>query len=115
MRLEKDDAFWAKVQRGKPDECWPWTGGGMPQGYGHFQTGSGTDGTRKTWKAHRYAWTLLVGPIPDGLHLCHHCDNPPCVNPAHMFIGTHRENNADKVAKMRQARGETFSIAKLTE
>lgn len=58
--------------------------------------------------AHRVAWTLSNGAIPDGLCACHRCDNPPCCNPAHLFLGTRADNNADKVAKGREAKGENF-------
>ncbi|MDG1950134.1 MAG: HNH endonuclease [bacterium] len=67
--------------------------------------------------AHRAAWELESGPIPDGLHCCHHCDNPPCVNVNHLFLGTDADNMADKEAKGRgnQAKGSAHVRAKLTE
>jgi hypothetical protein len=68
--------------------------------------------------AHRVAWELTNGPIPPGLHICHRCDNPPCVTPAHLFVGTNLDNIADKVAKGRQrgARaGERHHNAKLSD
>jgi HNH endonuclease len=75
--------------------CWEWSGARDRYGYGKLR--------RDTvyWKAHRLAWTLEHGPIPDGMYVCHHCDNPPCVNPAHLFLGTSRDNQLDRVAKGR--------------
>jgi hypothetical protein len=64
--------------------------------------------------AHRMAWELTHGPIPPGLFVCHHCDNPPCCNPVHLFLGTNADNVDDKVKKYRQAVGENHGRAKLT-
>jgi hypothetical protein len=69
----------------------------------------------KMFLAHRVAWELVNGPIPEGLCVLHHCDNPPCVNVEHLFLGTLADNNADKVAKGRQAKGSAIARAKLTE
>lgn len=71
------------------------------------------------WRANRAAWVLVNGPIPDGMLVCHHCDNPPCCNPAHLFLGTNSDNIADRDAKGRQARvpgkkGEGSHLAHLT-
>jgi hypothetical protein len=67
--------------------------------------------------AHRVAWTLHHGQIPDGMSICHHCDNPPCVRPDHLFVGTHGDNCRDKISKGREAhvRGSENGQAKLTE
>jgi HNH endonuclease len=94
---------------GGPDACHPWTGPCFPSGYGHF-LGDGEQ------RAHRFGYKRLVGPIPKGLHVLHRCDNPPCQNQGHWFLGTPADNSADKVAKGRQARnhGEKSSAAKLT-
>jgi len=112
--LSKQDLarFWSKVQKGKPDECWLWTASKNNKGYGTLGLGS------KTFRAHRVAWTIANGPIPDGLCVLHHCDNRLCQNPACLFLGTKADNNADRDRKGRQvpgaAYGELNGQAKLT-
>lgn len=103
------EQFWARVRIGPVSECWLWTGSRHPQGYGQFSRGG------KTTRASRHAWELTHGPVPSGLWVLHHCDNPPCCNPAHLFLGTVRDNTNDKVAKGRHARGESSGAAMLTE
>lgn len=94
------ERFWAQVN--KTDTCWLWTGRMNPvRGYGRCYY------RKRDIDTHRIAWELTYGPIPDGLVVCHRCDNPPCVNPDHLFLGTQADNVADKVAKNRQAKGET--------
>jgi len=102
--------FWAKVDRRGPDECWEWTGARYPAGYGRAVR----DG--RVVVAHRRAYEYAVGPIPDGMDLLHSCDNPPCVNPAHLRPGTDADNARDKVERGRAARmcGEESPAAKLT-
>lgn len=73
------ERFWQKVDRRGPDECWPWTGAKNPSGHGRFWL----DPIRRNTPSHRYSYEELVGPIPEGLHLDHLCQNPGCVNPAH--------------------------------
>jgi hypothetical protein len=105
------DRFWSKVDQ--TDDCWVWTSCRNPQGYGVFQVANTSVAT-----AHRVAWVLANGrAVPDGMFVCHSCDNPPCVRPDHLFIGTHIDNVADMLAKGRHARvaGERHSQAKFTD
>lgn len=76
--------------------CLEWTGYTNVRGYGRIAFNGRTVG------AHRLAWELVNGPIPDGMNVLHHCDNPPCCNVGHLFLGTHADNSADMVAKGRQ-------------
>jgi hypothetical protein len=97
--------FWEKVDR--TGSCWEWTATKDPGGYGRFAV------RRKLHGAHRIAYELTYGPIPDGLLVCHRCDNRSCVNPAHLFLGTDQDNTDDCIAKGRIAVGEQRG-AKLT-
>lgn len=109
-----DERFWKKVAKGGADDCWEWAAARYRSGYGKF----GIDNT--VHPAHRVAWQIVNGPIPDGLEVCHDCDNPPCVNPAHLFLATHLENMHDRDRKGRHSsgerpRGQRHYAAKLTE
>ena len=86
------ERFWAKVDLAGPNGCWLWTAGKDSHGYGVFQVGSLTDGTRRSERAHRWAYEALVDPIPDGLQLDHLCRTPGCVNPDHLEAVTNKEN-----------------------
>lgn len=92
------DRFWPKVDRRGPDECWPWKAARRAAGYGKI--GRGKSG-RGWMLAHRASWELAHGPISSETLVLHRCDNPPCVNPAHLFLGTHADNVHDMVAKGR--------------
>lgn len=83
--------------------CWVWTGTTTRKGYGQFSLGRRDEGSDM---AHRLAWEQDHGPIPEGMQVCHRCDNPPCVNPEHLFLGSAAENQYDKRRKGRAARGE---------
>lgn len=103
--------FWPKVRKGP--KCWEWTASKNPRGYGRFRMRP----LKRGWMveyAHRLSWILAFGPIPEGMQVLHECDNPPCVRPAHLFLGTISDNMADKVAKGRQLQGERKAGAKLT-
>jgi hypothetical protein len=110
------DRFWNKVQR-VGDGCWEWTATRDSDGYGRILVGSRSDGTRQNARAHRVSYLLNCGSIPSGMEVLHKCDNPPCVRPDHLFLGTVDDNMKDMVAKKRAANqaGERNGFAKLTE
>ena len=100
---EKTEArFWSKVDAkpGDLEGCWDWTAYASGDGYGIFWDGE------NYVRAHRYAYELANGEIPNGMHICHRCDNPGCVNSRHLFLGTNAGDMADRNKKGRQAQGE---------
>lgn len=110
MEISKADVqrFWTKVSEGSSASCWLWLGSKNLKGYGHFRLNG------KIEQAHRAAWLVAYGEIPKGLHVLHACDNPPCVNRDHLFLGTNGDNSADKISKGRQAKGKKIYSTKLT-
>ena len=92
-----------------PGQCWEWQSTRHGKGYGHFRIGDRVE------KAHRVSYELFVGPVASPLQVLHGCDNPACVNPDHLWLGTNEDNLADRQAKGRQARGSRNAKAKLTE
>lgn len=87
--------FRAKVAVGAPGDCWLWLGAHGAEGYGSFYF------QKRVHPAHRAAWIIANGPIPDGLLVMHRCDNPRCVNPSHLQLGTYTDNSIDMVTKGR--------------
>jgi hypothetical protein len=108
-RIERgtlSERFWSKVKKTKT--CWIWTGMRFVGKHGDYG-GIHRSNPRRMVKAHRVSWELHFGPIPEGLLVCHHCDNPPCVRPDHLFIGTHRDNVLDCERKKRHHHVNNFA------
>lgn len=105
---KQDKRFWFRFN--KTGSCWLWTASVRgSNNYGAFSIGY------KSYPAHRISWIIHFGKIPKGMCVCHHCDNPLCVNPNHLFLGTNRDNINDKCDKGRCPKGENNSAHKLTE
>lgn len=92
------------------DGCWEWTGSRIPAGYGSMKWNGKNHGT------HRLAYEAFKGPIPDGMMVRHTCDNPPCINPDHLLVGTGKDNTRDSLerGRFRNSKGEANNLAKLT-
>ena len=87
--------FWRFVDQGGLDDCWEWQGAKSSKSYGLIKHHG------KNLGAHRVSYEMYKGPIPKGKMVCHHCDNPPCINPAHLYAGTHKTNGQDMVRRGR--------------
>jgi len=96
LTLKDSKRFWTKVNIS--DGCWIWNSSRNKTGYGTFSI------KHHPYKAHRVAWEQTFGEIPKGFHVLHRCDNPPCVNPEHLFLGTHQDNMRDMDMKGRRAK-----------
>ena len=93
MKLTIDQRFWDKVDIQTRGECWEWAAAQDADCYGLFKL------SNKMYRAHRVCWEFIYGPIPEGICVLHSCDNPPCVNPEHLFLGTNQDNMDDMVEK----------------
>lgn len=109
------ERLWARIDRRGPEECWLWRGPVNSSGYGYISVSG------RVFGAHHVAWVLENGPVPRGLHVCHHCDTPRCCNSRHLFLATHAENIQDMFLKGRNGgpppgkeREERSAIADLT-
>lgn len=95
-----EEYFWLRVKKGTPDECWLWTGARDTFGYGRVQLGRNS----KRITASRTSWIIHNGPLESSkILVCHKCDNPPCCNPNHLFVGTHLDNIRDAARKGRMS------------
>lgn len=105
-RQPPEQRFAKLVDKRGPDECWLWLGSRVGAGYGRFRLGGAKEGYPE---AHRYAWEQANGrPVPSGMFVCHSCDNPSCVNPAHLWIGSATDNNLDRDTKGRTSKGDRW-------
>jgi len=104
--------FWKHVNKLGENDCWEWLASCHPYGYGQIEIGTG--GYKRPYLAHRISWIIHNGEIPVGLCILHKCDNPSCVNPVHLFLGTKADNTHDMINKGRMSRGEKHPGAKLT-
>jgi hypothetical protein len=107
------ETFWSRVDIKSEDECWNWTWGKHKEGYGRFKY------QNKEFQTHRFSYLISYGNLDPNLLVCHKCDNPSCVNPKHLFLGTFKDNAQDRSNKGRCGRkgaiGESSGVSKLTE
>lgn len=118
LTLAQAERFWTKVQicshgEACQDCCWMWDGGLDPYGYGFYSTR--LHDAKTNFRVTRLIWVLVYGEIPEGLLMLHRCDNPPCCNPAHLWVGTQTDNQQDSIRKGRRPLGEQHPQARLTE
>ena len=112
LALRLSPRFWKKVKATKhPRKCWEWISSKNKAGYGQLSVG-GRKG--RPMLAHRVSWIIHNGKIPTGLNVLHSCDNPGCVRPGHLRVGSHQENTDDAVSRGRMARGKKLPHTKLT-
>jgi hypothetical protein len=98
--------FMEKVNFGAPDDCWKWGGAKKPRGYGNLRF-------QKTYYlAHRFAFAIFERSVPADKFICHHCDNPPCMNPKHLFLGDARDNTMDMIRKGRDGNNKNRATGK---
>ncbi len=119
-RLPAEDLFWRMVR--KTESCWLWLGGKGESGHGRFQfslyDAAGNLLERTSAQAHRFSWELANGPVDEALEVCHNCpggDNPACINPAHLFVGTHLDNMRDASEKNQLPKGGGHYNSKLSD
>lgn len=103
VRPDIETRFWQFVDVKGENDCWLWQGSHNGKGYGELSQYA-LNKTLKPMRAHRLSWEIHNGKIPDGMCICHHCDNPRCVNPNHLFMGTHKDNMHDASVKGRAGR-----------
>ena len=110
MKKTPTERLYEKTRRDQSTGCLEFQGYRIKKGYGYIGTENG-----KTTTTHRLAWQIAHGPIPEGMFVLHKCDNPPCCNPDHLFLGTNKDNMDDRSNKQRQARGSRMGSSKLVE
>lgn len=106
---DRNEIFWSRVNRLDDNACWEWIGYMNTNGYGEFTV------NRVKLSPHRLSYEIAYGDIPKGMFVCHHCDNPKCCNPEHLFIGTSKDNMIDAARKGRTSRGDNHYMRMFPE